>query len=265
MGIWQRELIAWETYMLAIGTPDTTLQLRLYHLRRLAADVPKTPATLTFDDLVAWFAGQSWAQNTRKSYRQSFRSFYAWAMATGRVRESPAHLLPPVRVPRGKPRPTPELDYQAAIAKAAPRERLALRLAGVCGLRRSEVARARREDVEVDLLGHSLRVTGKGGHVRLVPLPADLAAEVLAMPDGWLFPSPHGGHLTPHHLAKCMSAVLGHNPHSLRHRAGTRAYQGTKDLRAVQEFLGHAKPETTAIYTEVAGADVRAAMNAAAA
>ena len=40
-------------------------------------------------------------------------------------------------------------------------------------------------------------------------------------------------------------------PHQLRHTALTHAYHATKDLRAVQDFAGHAKVETTVRYTEV--------------
>lgn len=53
--------------------------------------------------------------------------------------------------------------------------------------------------------------------------------------------------------------------HTLRHRCATVAYAKTRDLRAVQELLGHAKPETTAIYTAVPDDAVRDAMRAAAA
>ena len=92
------------------------------------------------------------------------------------------------------------------------------------------------------------------------------AAIILARPDGYLFPSSHGGHLTPHHLGKLVSACLpdGLTMHTLRHRCATLAYAATGDLRAVQELLGHAKPETTARYTAVSDAAVRRAMEAAA-
>lgn len=127
-------------------------------------------------------------------------------------------------------------------------------------------ARCRREDAERDLLGWALRVRGKGGHERLVPMPDYVAVEVLARPAGWLFPSPRGGHLTPHHLAKMVARWLpaDYTMHTLRHRCGTVAYAATHDLRAVQELLGHAKPETTAIYTEVPGQAIRAAVEGAA-
>lgn len=266
METWTDALKAWDTYLRAVGSPDTTRRLRLYHVRRLAADVGRTPWRVTLDELIDWFAVQDWSPNTRRSYRQSFRSFWAWGVATGRAGESPAHLLPPVKVPRGKPRPVPEHVYRAALLAADERVRLALLLGGAMGLRRSEIARARREDLHRDLAGWSLRVKGKGGHVRIVPAPTLVVELVQAAPDGWLFPSVQGGHLTSHHLAKLMTAVLGgYSPHALRHRCGSVAYGATRDLRAVQELLGHAKPETTALYTLVPDQDVRAAMNAAAA
>jgi integrase len=151
--------------------------------------------------------------------------------------------------------------------RADDRTRLAIMLAGQCGLRRGEIARAQREDVERDLSGWSLRVTGKGGHERIVPLPDALAETILSRPAGWLFPSPAGGHLTPHWLGRTISDALGSGltTHTLRHRAGTTAYAGTHDLRAVQEMLGHSKPETTACYVAIPDSAIRAAVAAAAA
>lgn len=264
---WGTAIEKWTIYMRAAGSPSTTIGLRVYHLRRVGRDIGGRPEELGVEELTTWLASHSWSPNTRRAYRASLRSFYGWAQATGRVRVSPAHQLPSVRIPRGRPRPTPDPAYRMALIVADERARLAIMLAGRCGLRRGEIAAARREDVEPDLLGYSLRVTGKGSHVRMVPLPADLAAAILRRPAGWLFPSSHGGHLTPHHLGKVVSRNLppGLTTHTLRHRCATVAYAATRDLRAVQELLGHAKPETTAIYTAVPDGAVRAAMDAAAA
>lgn len=166
---------------------------------------------------------------------------------------------------RARPRPTPEVAFRVALAGADARTRLAILLAGVCGLRRGELARVRRADLEADLVGWSLRVRGKGGHVRMVPVPDELAALIRRRPEGWLFPSSHGGHLTPHHLGKLISRHLpeGMTTHTLRHRCGTVAYATTGDLLAVQTLLGHAKPETTAIYVGVPMDSVRRAMTGA--
>ncbi len=264
---WKVALPKWEMYLRSVGAPEATISLRIYHGQRLARAFPDGHQSVTFDALVEWLAGQQWSPNTRRSYRSSLRALWSWLMATGHAKGSPAHLLPPVRVPRARPRPAPEDAYRFALSIADRRARLAIMLAGMCGLRRGEIARARREDMEADLIGWVLRVKGKGGHVRLVPLPDEVVTEVERVESGWLFPSSHGGHLTPHHLGKIVSANLPGDltTHTLRHRCATVAYAGSRDLRAVQELLGHAKPETTAAYTAVPDDAVRRAMLHAAA
>jgi integrase len=128
-----------------------------------------------------------------------------------------------------------------------------LLLAAHAGLRRAEVAAVRTTDVERDLIGYSLRVRGKGGVVRRVPLSSALTLLLAELEPGWAFPSPRGGHLTPAHVGKLISQALGSGVtgHQLRHRFASRAYAAERDLRAVQELLGHARPETTARYTAV--------------
>lgn len=257
----------WIDWMRCGGAPETTVGLRVYYIDRLSEAHPDLLALGT-EDLTAWIAGHTWKPNTRKTVRSALRSFYGWALITGRIRTSPAALLPAVRIPRGVPKPTPEDGYRLALASADARVTLAVRLAGQCGLRRAEVARSRREDVIGDLVGWSLHVVGKGGHERVVPLPSDLAALILGMPPGWLFPSrASSGHLTPHYVARMVARCLptGSGMHSLRHRCATTAYAATHDLRAVQELLGHLRPETTAGYVRTPDEAIRAAVEAAAA
>jgi integrase/recombinase XerC len=270
---WARAIADWEQYQRAIRRRPETIKLRVYHVQRFAREVGGTPESLTSDQLLRWLAGKDWKPNTVRAYRASLRAFYTWAMGAGQVTHSPVHLLPPPTVPRAMPRPTPEHIYRVALHANDPRVRLAVRLGGACGLRRGEMAKARQEHVVRDLVGWSLWVKGKGGHERLVPLPDEIAREIRSMPAGWLFPSSHGGHLTPAHLGKLVAAELQRiegtlntrlTTHTLRHRCGTSAYETSKDLRAVQELLGHSKPETTAIYTQVSPASVRAAMMGAA-
>lgn len=263
---WEHLLQLWEEHQLAAPYPRTTIDLRLYHLRRLAKAFPGGPDMVTLELLKAWLAKHEWAPQTRRSYHSSLRSFWGWLVETGRAVDSPPHRLPRVRVPRPKPRPAPEADFRFALSIADRRTRLAIMLAGYCGLRRGEIARARREDMEADLLGYSLRVVGKGGHVRLVPLPEPIVVEIRKVESGWLFPSSrpqdNGRHISAHWLGKLVTRNLPRDltTHTLRHRCATVAYAGSKDLRAVQELLGHSKPEITAMYTAVSDDDVRAAM-----
>ncbi|WP_235432534.1 tyrosine-type recombinase/integrase [Nostocoides japonicum] len=259
----------WVTWLQASGTPTTTIGLRRYYVVRLIRHFPNRELrTLTTSDLLAWLAAQNWSPNTRKAARSALRNFYGWLAHTERIPRSPALELPVIRVPRARPKPTPEDVYREALATDDARARLAIRLAGQCGLRRGEICKVRGDDIAQTPSGPSLRVVGKGGHARDVPLPEDLAEEITEHGPGWLFPSPsaRGGHLTPHHLAKIVTAALGGEActHSLRHRAATMAYAGTRDLRAVQELLGHSRPETTAGYVLAPDDTIRAAMMAAA-
>jgi integrase len=234
-----------------------TVELRLYHVRRAAAGVGVGPTAVTRDQLIDWFAEHDWKPNTAASYRASLRAFYKWAVHSKStpLTHSPAHELPEIRVPRGRPRPTPETAYRHALRIADDRARMAVLLGGVCGMRRGEIARCRRDWLEEAIGGHVLRVVGKGGHERVIPVPDTIARLILSRDEGYLFPSNQGRHLTPAHLAKLVKTALeGHTTHTLRHRAGTRSYvNGGQDIRATQEFLGHAKLETTAIYV---GADL---------
>lgn len=253
--------------MAASGKPETTIALRVYHVRRVLGDVDVGHLVVTTEQLVDYLGTRSWKPDTRKSYRSSLRSFFGWVQATGRRQDNPADLIPTVKVPRGVPRPTPEHIYRAALEAAEPRVRIMIMLAAMCGLRRGEISRAHSDALVQDLDGWSLRVLGKGGHERMVPLPALLAEILRNRPAGWLFPSPCGGHLTPGHVGVLVARALpaGWSCHTLRHRCATVAYATRRDLRAVQELLGHAKPETTMLYTLIPRADIRAAMEAAAA
>lgn len=258
----------WSTWMRASGKPDSTIGLRCYHVARVLGDIGEPPQIVTTDQLVDWLGARSWAPNTRRSYRASLRVFFEWAQATGLRPDNPALLIPRVPVPRGTPRPTPESIYRAAVLEADDRTRLMVKLAAMCGLRRGEISRVRRDDVDEALIGWSLRVKGKGGHERFVPLPDELAAQLRSMPPGWIFPSDRRpGPLTAAHVGVLVSRVLpdGWTCHTLRHRFATVAYAEERDIRAVQELLGHAKIDTTAVYTQVPGDALRRAVKAAAA
>lgn len=266
----EANLRAWGTWLRAAGRPETTIQLRTYHVRRALSGIGLDPLTLTADDLIEYLGAQLWAPETRRSYRASLRGFFGWLQATGRRQDNPAALIPSIRLPRRVPRPTPDAIYRQALLDADDRVRLMIQLAAICGLRRGEISRTRREDVIRDVLGElELLVRGKGGHERMVPLPADLARTLLEMPPGWIFPTSSpmraGQALSPKYVGKLVSRVLpdGWTCHTLRHRCGTVAYASTRDLRAVQELLGHAKSETTDLYTKVPAGAVRAAMMAA--
>lgn len=131
------------------------------------------------------------------------------------------------------------------------------------GLRISEALALTKADLEADVL----RVTGKGGKVRMVPLIAPVRQAI----DSYLKLSPYktwdedpifrgvkGGVLSPRLIQKRMEALrsaLGlppsATPHALRHSFATHLLGKGGDLRSIQELLGHASLSTTQIYTAV--------------
>jgi integrase len=229
-------------------------------------------------DLLAWLDGQDWSPETRKGYRAALRSFYGWALRAGHTRRNPAAGLPPVKVPRGAPRPTPEAVLEQAIAAAPDRTRLILLLAAYAGLRRAEIAGLRWDHIA----DGSLRVVGKGGHVRHVPMHDRVAfaleAERLrrgrggfgtgwrytSRPDGpFVFPGRYGRGVSADNVGRVAAAALGgYGGHTLRHRFAGRAYAASRDLGVVQQLLGHASPTTTAVYARADRAAMAEAVRA---
>lgn len=261
-------LTSWVAWMRAARIAPGTIYLRTRHLHQVFRELPVGPLEVTTDHLVEFIAAQAWVPNTARSYRATMRSFWAWLQARGHRPDNPAWEIPAIRCGRQLPKPTPESIYLQGLAAADRDVRLMIQLAAVGGLRRMEIAKVRRDHVVRDLTGWSLEVLGKGGHVRMVPLPDEMAREILARPAGWLFPSSRRpGPLSRDHVGKVVSQAFprGWSCHNLRHRCGSIAYQSSKDLRAVQELLGHAHVSTTEIYTAVGNTGVRDAMMAAAA
>lgn len=241
------------------GKRRSSTYIRTRYLHRLARHVDLLGASEA--DLVAWMGAHRWAPETRRSVRSSLLCFYTWAQVHELRADNPVVNLPPVRVPPPCPRPVSDSALRAARMRAGANGRLMLDLGALAGLRRAEIAGLRRDDVDGDLV----RVRGKGGRVRVIPVPAELAARLLACPPGPVFPGRFGGCVCPDHVGRTLSRLLGEGltAHSLRHRYATRAYAGTRDILALQELLGHSSPETTRRYVRVSMEALRATAAAA--
>ncbi|MFT3873414.1 MAG: tyrosine-type recombinase/integrase [Nocardioides sp.] len=153
--------------------------------------------------------------------------------------------------------------------RGGPRERRILRMAVELGMRRAEIAVGHSDDLVQDLTGWSIVAHGKGGKDRVLPLPESLAADLCALPAGWMFPGQVDGHLSPRWVGKLATRLLPGEwtLHSLRHRFADRAWEASDhDVFAVQDLLGHASPVTTRRYVPQANRDrLRAIVVAAAA
>ncbi len=190
-----------------------------------------------------------------------------------------------VRGPRikvGAPRPVSEDQAHGLIAELSldpdredwevARDEAVLTLLWGCGLRISEGLSLLRRDAP---LADSLRITGKGGKTRIVPvldvvrerIDAYLAALPFALdPNEPLFRAKRGGPLSPRHVQATMQNLRSRlglsdraTPHALRHSFATHLLGAGADLRSIQDLLGHASLSTTQRYTQVDAAGLLAA------
>jgi integrase/recombinase XerC len=252
-------LDAWGHWQHAGGSSASTIYLRRRYLERLAQ--AHDLLTVTPAEVAEWLAttGADWSPETRKSAQAALRSFYGWAVAEGLRQDDPMARIRRARGSEPSPRPTADQVWLQALLEAQGPDRAMLLLAATCGLRRAEIARVHTDDYADGML----RVLGKGGKVRQVPVPnAEVRALLSATPGGYLFPGRFGGHVVPDYVGKHLSRLLGPgwSAHSLRHRYASKVYAGGRDLFALQRLLGHASPETTQRYV----ATDRAALEAAA-
>lgn len=268
VGHWGAAIAEYLAFLAAIGRPRTTRMLRRQQLHMLAETIGKPMLDVTDSDLIRWFGEHpAWKPETRKNYRNALRGFFAWAVQYGYLDANPAASIPVVSVPKAPPRPAPQEAYEAALATASPKVVLALRLAREAGLRRAEIARVHSKDLLRGFGDPQLVVHGKGSRERVVPITQELYEELAsAGAGGWVFPSPYtDSHVTAEYLGGICSEALGPTCtlHMLRHLFATLAYRRTKDIRAVQELLGHSSLAVTERYVQCDDQAKRAAMMAA--
>lgn len=142
-----------------------------------------------------------------------------------------------------------------------------LELIYACGLRVSECTQLRINQLDFDV--QIVRLTGKGGKERIVPVPAKSAKLIKQycnlVRSVWnrkkkslVFVNQRGNHVTSEYIEIMIKYVCNEvgikkaiTPHKLRHSFATHLLQGGADLRAIQELLGHSNIQTTEIYTHV--------------
>ena len=204
----------------------------------------------------------------------TLRNFFRYLLAEGKVGEDPTALLPSPRQWKTIPKYLNREQLERLLAAPDPesstgvRDRAMLELLYATGLRVSELCNLHSSDINTDL--GVLRVTGKGGKQRMVPVGK---SALRSLTDYWngararllgarksphVFVTARGGPLTRQAFWKALAGYgrkigIFHEltPHVLRHTFATHLLEGGADLRSVQVMLGHADISTTQIYTHV--------------
>jgi integrase/recombinase XerC/integrase/recombinase XerD len=246
-------------------------------LAEWASSSGKGPAALGHRDLRRFAAslsdrGISKAGVARKL--AAIRSFYNALLRADQVSANPADLVATPKRDRKLPRVLSRDEMQTLLDRIPTRtplemrDRAMLELAYSCGLRAEEVINLDIDSPDFD--GERLRVEGKGGKTRLVPIgePArDALTRYLERgrpallgpgPESALLVSKSGRRLHPSDVRRRLqrwvreAAIAGGvSPHALRHSFATHLLEGGADLRSIQELLGHSSLSTTQVYTQV--------------
>lgn len=251
-----------------------TITQRRTALARLSRHIGGPVLYAGEDQLSGWQSdrARSLAPATRRTELSTVREFYRWAVRERYRSDDPTLNLPMPRAPRRLPRPMADGPLAEAIGEADPVMAVILGLAAFAGLRAVEVARL--DWSEVALTGEPLLhvARGKGDRSRTLPLSPALARLLTRLPHrhGPVVPRGDGGagHTSANAVTKRASYYLHgrgypETLHCLRHRFCTSAYRACRDIRAVQEVMGHASPTTTAAYAAASVGVARDAVYAA--
>lgn len=208
----------------------------------------------------------------------TLRSFFRYLCREGVVAANPAKLVPTPRLPKQLPAylTVDEVDRLLALSgeqePGCARDLAILELFYASGIRLSELTGLDVRDV--DILEGLVRVKGKGGKERIVPVGSKAMAAIRRYLDrrtelicgskrggpesAALFLNRLGGRLSQRGIARIVLKRLNRSgvgpkitPHGLRHSYATHLLQAGADLRAIQELLGHARLSTTQRYTHL--------------
>jgi integrase/recombinase XerD len=262
-------------------------KLAIDHADLELADFEPPAGTTRLRDFIDERWGEA-APRTRKKVRAVLMSFFKWAQAEFKLQGNP---VVPIRSPRLRDveRELFSAEDVARVVAAQPelRDRVALKLLFLMGLRKGELAATRYRDF--DLGRRRLRVHGKGGKIRHTPIPTEeLRQEIAELSlrrdpqEHLLYPQKRGpkgtviwenrrkplsGPALHRWWYRCLAragvvdpgTTHGKKMHGARYTSGTEFYLATGDIYATQQLLGHADVSTTAnIYVQGSPADLEA-------
>lgn len=242
-------------------------------LHRFADSVSSCPpGQVTRDDVDRFIGRPGLAPSNRRRELSVLRTFWRWLTITGRADTDPTVGVSRPKEPRRLPRGLQAVQV-AAVLDACPdtRARLIVTLEVQLGLRSCEVARLRVEDVNP--WEWTVRISGKGGHERILPVVDEVTTalrDYLAEHPATRGPlirsynEPTKG-ISATHTHRIVNdafraAGVPETGHALRHSCATDMLLGGAHLRNVQAALGHANLATTSRYLPLVVGELRDAM-----
>lgn len=209
------------------------------------------------------------SDSTRATYLSHVRAYAAWLTTNDHRADDPTRRIKTPKQPRRLPRdvdPDQVLQIAAGLDAGSP-SWWAIQIMIWTGARCAEVAGIQLPgDLIARKDGTVLRLTGKGGHERVVPVPDHLLDPLQDHTGGWLLASRDPAeHLTPEWVGQLVAETLragglDATAHQLRHTNATSLLAATGDVMAVKEHLGHASLTSTQIYARSTGGKVAKAM-----
>ena len=257
------------------GFGDKTRNDYIRHVRSFAAFIGRSPDTATEEDMRRFQLHQRQSGMQAPSMNTAV-SALRFLFTVTLYRPDLVHRLTIVRQPRRLP-DVLSVEEVALLLQAAPgpKYKAAFATAYGAGLRVSEVVTLKVGDIDSERM--VLRVEqGKGRKDRHAMLSPQLLEQLRAwwregrrrgalLPAGWLFPgrnpieplSTRQLNRAVHAAAEAAGIKKRVSPHTLRHSFATHLLEQDTDIRVIQVLLGHAKLDTTALYTRVANRTIR--------
>lgn len=247
------------------GLATGTITRRRDMLQSLAAHVePSSLLDVDAETIESFLDARPIGARTRYHWLTHFGQFYEWAKRHGHTQSAPTDTIDRPKTRPLLPRPISDGDLVMALEAAPPLMYEWLVVASYAGLRVSELAGLTVDNVlERE---RALRVLGKGSKERIVPMHPKVEAVMLHLPTRghvWRRPTGHpwtGAMISRNGSAFYESLGIAATLHMNRHWFGTKTYAACKDLRVVQELMGHADISTTAGYAAFSKAEARRAV-----
>lgn len=253
------ELQAWERWQRAQSLSARTIKDRRDVLTHLHRHAQARLLEITPDHIIDYLDRPNLSAASRASYHASIRAFYKWAVRTGQLDVSPTDATPVPKRPKGAPRPVETKHITALLAVANRRRtRAMIILAAYAGMRVHEIAKFQGSDI--DRLGESITIIGKGGKTALIPAHPAIMQLANEMPRGYWFPAYGTQTDAPHIHSTQVSRAISNamrragfegKAHQLRHYYASELLDNGVDIRVVKELMRHESIATTEIYTRV--------------